>query len=142
MDKAEFSEAGKKLIDWIINYKDNIKKHGPMSETQPGEMAAALPSKNLFANRVTVLERLLTSFSSHRHRPPKAGKVRCHLRRVPEANNEICNTLEPPPVPRLLSRRRCFLQHYCRFIKCGNRFELFLVGKFQLIYNNYDIFVL
>lgn len=43
MDAAEFREFGKKTIDWIVDYKENLKDISPITKTEPGYLAEELP---------------------------------------------------------------------------------------------------
>lgn len=43
MDSAEFREFGRRTIEWIAEYKENIKKYPVISEAPPGFLADVLP---------------------------------------------------------------------------------------------------
>lgn len=40
---AQFREEGKKVIDWIADYYENIEKYPVLSQVKPGEILATLP---------------------------------------------------------------------------------------------------
>ncbi len=40
---AQFREEGKKVIDWIADYYENIEKYPVLSQVKPGEILASLP---------------------------------------------------------------------------------------------------
>lgn len=44
MDAKEFVEFGKKTIEWIAHYKENIKDYPVISKEPPGYLALELPS--------------------------------------------------------------------------------------------------
>jgi aromatic-L-amino-acid decarboxylase len=44
MNPAQFREEGKKMIDWIADYYENIEKYPVLSQVQPGEIYNQLPT--------------------------------------------------------------------------------------------------
>lgn len=45
MTPEQFRKEGKKVIDWIADYYENIEKYPVLSQVQPGEIKASLPKK-------------------------------------------------------------------------------------------------
>ena len=43
MTTEQFRTEGKKVIDWIADYYENIDKYPVLSQAKPGEIKAALP---------------------------------------------------------------------------------------------------
>lgn len=43
MSAEQFREEGKKVIDWIADYYENIEKYPVLSKVKPGEIKASLP---------------------------------------------------------------------------------------------------
>ncbi len=43
MSPAQFREEGKKVIDWIADYYENIEEYPVLSQVEPGEIKASLP---------------------------------------------------------------------------------------------------
>ena len=43
MTPGQFREEGKKVIDWIADYYENIEKYPVLSQAKPGEIKASLP---------------------------------------------------------------------------------------------------
>ncbi len=43
MSPEQFREEGKKVIDWIADYYENIEKYPVLSQVKPGEIKASLP---------------------------------------------------------------------------------------------------
>jgi aromatic-L-amino-acid/L-tryptophan decarboxylase len=43
MTSSEFREAGKRLIDWLADYYEQVEKYPVMSRVAPGEVRASLP---------------------------------------------------------------------------------------------------
>jgi aromatic-L-amino-acid decarboxylase len=43
MTPEQFREEGKKVIDWIADYYENIEKYPVLSQVKPGEIKASLP---------------------------------------------------------------------------------------------------
>ena len=43
MSAEQFREEGKKIIDWIADYYENIEKYPVLSKVKPGEIKASLP---------------------------------------------------------------------------------------------------
>lgn len=43
MTPAQFREEGKKIIDWIADYYENIEQYPVLSQVKPGEIKASLP---------------------------------------------------------------------------------------------------
>ena len=43
MTPEQFREEGKKVIDWIADYYENIEKYSILSQVKPGEIKASLP---------------------------------------------------------------------------------------------------
>ena len=43
MTPDQFRKEGKKIIDWIADYYENVEKLPVMSQVQPGEISAKLP---------------------------------------------------------------------------------------------------
>ncbi len=43
MTPAQFREEGKKIIDWIADYYEDIEKYPVLSQVQPGEIIGSLP---------------------------------------------------------------------------------------------------
>lgn len=43
MDKDEFNEFGKKTVDFIVDYRENIKTTPVISTMEPGYLAKVLP---------------------------------------------------------------------------------------------------
>jgi aromatic-L-amino-acid decarboxylase len=43
MSADQFREEGKKVIDWIADYYENIEKYPVLSQVKPGEIKASLP---------------------------------------------------------------------------------------------------
>jgi aromatic-L-amino-acid decarboxylase len=43
MSAGKFREEGKKVIDWIADYYENIEKYPVLSKVKPGEIKASLP---------------------------------------------------------------------------------------------------
>ncbi len=43
MSSEQFREEGKKVIDWIADYYENIEKYPVLSKVKPGEIKASLP---------------------------------------------------------------------------------------------------
>ncbi len=46
MTPEEFRTEGKKVIDWIADYYENIEKYPVLSQVKPGEIKASLTSKS------------------------------------------------------------------------------------------------
>ncbi|GAB1454283.1 pyridoxal-dependent decarboxylase [Draconibacterium sp.] len=44
MSAEQFREEGKKVIDWIADYYENIEKYPVLSQVKPGEIKASLPN--------------------------------------------------------------------------------------------------
>ena len=44
MSPEQFREEGKKIIDWIADYYENIESYSVLSQTQPGEIENSLPA--------------------------------------------------------------------------------------------------
>ncbi len=44
MSPAQFREEGKKVIDWIADYYENIEEYPVLSQVEPGEIKASLPT--------------------------------------------------------------------------------------------------
>ncbi len=44
MTPEQFREEGKKVIDWIADYYENIEKYPVLSQVEPGEIKASLPT--------------------------------------------------------------------------------------------------
>ncbi|NQU55280.1 MAG: aspartate aminotransferase family protein [Bacteroidetes bacterium] len=44
MTPEQFREEGKKVIDWIADYYENIEKYPVLSQVKPGEIKASLPT--------------------------------------------------------------------------------------------------
>ena len=43
MSPEHFRTEGKKVIDWIADYYENIEKYPVLSQVKPGEIKASLP---------------------------------------------------------------------------------------------------
>lgn len=48
MTPEQFREEGKKIIDWIADYYENIEKYPVLSQVKPGEILSSLPDKAPF----------------------------------------------------------------------------------------------
>ena len=49
MTPGQFREEGKKLIDWIASYYENIETYPVLSQVRPGEISRQLPGKPPFS---------------------------------------------------------------------------------------------
>ena len=47
MSPEQFRTEGKKIIDWIADYYENIEKYPVLSQVKPGEIKASLPESHL-----------------------------------------------------------------------------------------------
>ena len=43
MSPERFREEGKKIIDWIVDYYENIEKYPVFSQVEPGEIKEKIP---------------------------------------------------------------------------------------------------